>query len=218
MSLCFYSLSCSGEQTGLWLGPPLSISCSDKAGSWPPPTPAVDGPGPPPPGQACVTRGLRMACAAAPTHPQSLWPGAPHKPTRCHPGSVVCGPQGSAQLQRGRRKPSGPTPTCLGTSKGLPGGWQAVGTGAELPAAPFPEGAARAGQPHPGSGRRSLTDTPSHHPRCHVLGLWEAHPGVCTPLGARPCSQLVTPEAGQRVWGAPADRDPAPHHLWTTEA
>ena len=92
MSLCFYSLFCSGEQTGLWLGFPLSVSCSDKAWSRSPPTPAAGGPGasgllllpgvagrprgqappsgPPPPGQACVTGGPRTHSAAAQPLPE----------------------------------------------------------------------------------------------------------------------------------------------------
>lgn len=60
--------------------------------------------------------------------------------------------------------------------------------------------------------------TPSHHLRCHLLGLLE------TPLRWVNCpqgqgfSQLVTSEAvAEGVVGAPGARGTTPHRLWTTE-
>lgn len=113
MSLCFHSLFCSGEQTGLWLGFPLSVSCSDKAWSRSPPTPAAGGPGallllppgvagrprgqappsgPPPPGKACVTGGPRTHSAAA----QPL-PELPETPKGSRLLAGGWGPQASPQ-------------------------------------------------------------------------------------------------------------------------
>ena len=72
--------------------------------------------------------------------------------------------------------------------------------------------------PTPGSSRRPLMATPSHHLRCHLLGLLE------TPLRWVNCpqgqgfSQLVTSEAvAEGVVGAPGARGTTPHRLWTTE-
>lgn len=98
-----------------------------------------------------------------------------------------CGVWATGQCPASKRQEeaSGPTPASLGTSKALAGGVGSRQSG-QARSCPrlSPEGAARAHQPHPGSRKRPLVATPGHHPRCHILGLWESSPRcVCTPRG-----------------------------------
>lgn len=114
----------------------------------------------------------------------------------------MCGPQGSAQLQRGRRKPSGPTPASLGTSKGLRGGGKVAGGRDRRGAA---HGCLQRERPGRASPTLGPAGGPSWQPQATTQGAtsWVSgnrHRGACAPLGARAFSQLVTPAAWQRRW------------------
>lgn len=86
-----------------------------------------------------------------------------------HSVTPVWGPQGSARLQRGRRKPPGPTPASRGLQRARPR-VAGVRTSAEPLGTPSPEGAAGTAQPHPGPVERP----PRWHPGRVVSGApWQ---------------------------------------------
>lgn len=83
----------------------------------------------------------------------------------------------------------GPTPARLGTSKGLPEGWQAVGEGAALPTAPSAsvEGAA---------GRASPTLGPAGGPSWRLQATTLGPLGSAIGVGASPGGQGLLPAGG----------------------
>lgn len=98
-------------------------------------------------------------------------------------GCDVWGPQGSAQLQRGRGKPPGPTPADLGHQRTHLGGGAGAGTSTVLLGTAAPVGAAGTAQPHPGPSGRPPAVTPGH--ACATQGSPLGPPGSV--LG--PCAQ-----------------------------
>lgn len=136
--------------------------------------------------------------------------------TRCL-GSAVCGPQGRAWLQRGRRKPLGPARLCQSRDiKGPPEGWQALGTGAEL-RAPFLEGVARVGLPHPGP--EGGPDSTPRHPHPTPWGPLRRTMEEGTHFGGRALSWLLAAGGGSGGpsgwgWGLSFDPDGEALAIW----
>lgn len=91
----------------------------------------------------------------------------------------------------------GPTPAHLGTSKGLPEGWQAVGRARHCPLLRLCLWRERRGGPVPPWGPQEAPHGDSKPP---PSGLWEVPSRWVHPLGARVCPQPVAPDKWQGVW------------------
>lgn len=183
-----------GEQTGLWLGSPLSISCSDKTGPWPPPTPAVGGLDPSPPGQDCAMGRRGWPQWQLPSTPEVSGLGLPtshHDATqalRCVGHRAV---PGFKEAGGSLWAPPCPSGDIKGPARGVAGGQDGRGAACSS----ISRGSGQGGPAPPWVQPEATHGDPQPPPEVSCLGSL----GASLPLGAWAFSQLVTPEAGRRV-------------------